>query len=1245
MGRWKSKSRHWWVGTAKVGEGKSPGMKHFVNAMVDVLSECRPHAVGNKGDRFHFQQSGTTAAAIDKLRCCDAYLAVYCPDAGRCLSPAAPTGGRCDPYQFIDIEMFLDAAHGDEFSHSTCKQREKNAKETLQNPHAPAKMKPPAHLDPTNVHFIFLQQEVLFATWWAQMTPKKPIGIAQRFLMSFGGDADPAPMDFASFMEDVTIPTLKQMFRLIVRRVGPVVPGAAVAHAVCTPQQNEIVAELEHIVNMHRRRHTVPESFRGALPKSMYWLGTSLLLHHTISSVWHAALQGSDIDSIPAKVQDVAFAAAVRFTHMRYLAGQAILTVSVKEKIWAGREVTHVAVPGDLVPTLVRILRGTPGAYITLASIKAIDLELKRDLRYPGTAKFAAATHRLEELWRMLADVGVGQLKRDAFGNKFVHKYARQSLHSNTVRWLEENRVPGYLSGFAAVMDSVPETSQRLSLRNTDPTMSVRATAMTMPAAASTAAQACLLAVPCSRGAPRENLVPVLVSSEIIDDVLLDPKGCKQYMRNKLAQLDLVAAVTDIKPVRHNKYFLFRGVCLRCPHGSEAVTYKGTYYRRDVGVPPKTFSIYSTGIHHHDENNTADIARTFTPAEEIVPKAYVSNNTEWSNVGLTNALLAAGFALKTLPLSAKRSRWLINHKPRRKKALSPSGPPRAALLQRTLEQWSDKESADITELCIVNDPPRVLNADRVCIAFSCRGMMDSMRRYADAEIALCVDGKQSCMAHGWSILTASFAIRDRLRRTSFGRVDGKRVQGSAFTSHATPVLQCMIQVENTENLHQFFITLKRHWAAACPGRLELTELLVQIHKDYHPAIENARQAHFPKARAVNDFFHLLEKKKTIEGKLGQTIVEGGVNKKKELGWVMASLHNMRHLPTVDICSALLKGWLQRLRFKQEHMLADYLGPDGKEYYTQRVLARDLRSRGRIFCSAPDENDELWFSPHWAGVTGILPGSDCGDQPQEAFHSPWKKQLETLGQNADTNQILHTMQELYNIWVKQCGWAEETALQLQPSDSDPEHLRGVLLNRLGRSTAVDMVDAEFAYLVVDVAEHVQVIAMGSDVKHPLDKQIGAAGARMLFQGGEQLLCSLRSAGMLVDCTDDVGGVYPDCTLLSPVLRFFVNTVYVLLRSPGHAPHPHHPSPLCTCICFCRYAGCEHVEYMKFINLRLRQATASREFLPELKRRGRKRGVTLTQRSGAKALAKRDRSGAKASATKRSGPKASAETRVP
>ena len=48
LGRWESKNRHWWVGTANAGEGKSPGMKRFVNAMIEILAENLNHKVGQK---------------------------------------------------------------------------------------------------------------------------------------------------------------------------------------------------------------------------------------------------------------------------------------------------------------------------------------------------------------------------------------------------------------------------------------------------------------------------------------------------------------------------------------------------------------------------------------------------------------------------------------------------------------------------------------------------------------------------------------------------------------------------------------------------------------------------------------------------------------------------------------------------------------------------------------------------------------------------------------------------------------------------------------------------------------------------------------------------------------------------------------------------------------------------------------------------------------------------------------------
>ena len=180
---------------------------------------------------------------------------------------------------------------------------------------------------------------------------------------------DPAPVALANCLEQITVPEITKLFRQIVRHVGPVITGTDVPKVRCTKEENVTFAEPENIVNLHKRRPNVSETFRAALPKSMYWIGTSLLLNQTISSMWETALRGEDIRAISVNVSNSVFGAAVRFAHLRYLAGQAVLAISVKEKAWAAREIRQVEVPGDQVPVLVRILRGTPGAFITESSI------------------------------------------------------------------------------------------------------------------------------------------------------------------------------------------------------------------------------------------------------------------------------------------------------------------------------------------------------------------------------------------------------------------------------------------------------------------------------------------------------------------------------------------------------------------------------------------------------------------------------------------------------------------------------------------------------------------------------------------------------------------------------------------------------------------------------------------------------------------------------------------------------------
>ena len=113
----------------------------------------------------------------------------------------------------------------------------------------------------------------------------------------------------------------------------------------------------------------------------------------------------------------------------------------------------------------------------------------------------------------------------------------------------------------------------------------------------------------------------------------------------------------------------------------------------DVGVQGKTFVIFAIGVHSHDGQHSANITRTFTLAQEIVAKAYVSNNTTWSNVGLTNAFRVAGFDLQMLPASDRRSRWLIDHKPRT-----------TSVSRDSMDQWPENETAQVVDLFFGNRP-------------------------------------------------------------------------------------------------------------------------------------------------------------------------------------------------------------------------------------------------------------------------------------------------------------------------------------------------------------------------------------------------------------------------------------------------------------------------------------------------------------------------------------------------------------
>ena len=253
MGRYKCKNRWWQVCTANVGDGKSEALDMPMECMMEAMGDVGgQYTVGAKADRFHYQQGGTNASAVDRFRVCDGYLAVVCSEASRILAAGQARGNPVDEGKYIDITKFLDAAHGAEFSHQNMKQREAFAKQAAKrhkHPHDSATPPAGVHMKSTNMHVVLMQQEVIFMDWWCQIAEEFAVGIPQRCMHSFAAVAERAQMMHKNFHSDVTAPFLKHLYALQLRSVGPKVVGK-LDHLkmLCSPSQDKVVEDIDEIL-------------------------------------------------------------------------------------------------------------------------------------------------------------------------------------------------------------------------------------------------------------------------------------------------------------------------------------------------------------------------------------------------------------------------------------------------------------------------------------------------------------------------------------------------------------------------------------------------------------------------------------------------------------------------------------------------------------------------------------------------------------------------------------------------------------------------------------------------------------------------------------------------------------------------------------------------------------------------------------------------------------------------------------
>ncbi len=455
------------------------------------------------------------------------------------------------------------------------------------------------------------------------------------------------------------------------------------------------------------------------------------------------------------------------------------------------------------------------------------------------------------------------------------------------------------------------------------------------------------------------------------------------------------------------------------------------------------------------------------------------------------------------------------------------------------------------------------------------------------------------MAHGHGIATVSLAGKDRLRNTTVARCGGRKVQARAFTTHAQPVMQGIFDVEEEDNFDRLFRAVETMWGEVHPERPPLRECVVQLHKDYAAPIENARLRRFPRSRPMNDFFHLLQKEqKVIEKKLQKQTLQHGKFVKEELAWIMAALMDLRDLPTLDLYSALHAGFLHRLREKGEPLAADYLGPEGRGVYTQAGTLAEFKAKYNVRSLEAEPHTHMLYSPHWQGMSGIVPGTACGDEPQEAMHSAWERHLDVRGKEVEGAEVLTVMQQLYtHQWAEQFEWGRSETLHLCAPLDDPSMLNGTSLAAAGRSNAMELWTAAARYKcyeVYDQGPNCQVVAVLRNTSKSFDAACTEAGVSMLFAHGTELHKILVQRGLLAKAK--TRGKYG--TILKAVRAHFGDYCYVIVARGSVHPFPVSHAPLGTCKTCGRYGSCEHTTFVKMLDLRLRAQSIYPASVPSL-----------------------------------------------
>ncbi len=1221
LGQYESKSRYWVVGTAEPGVGKSPAIEPIMQILFGVLRDHAALLHGSPSDDFHFMQSSTTAAAIDKLRSCDGYLCLYTGEAGRCLDLGFAAGGKSDASKVVDLTFFLDAAHGAEFSHQTLWDRQRKMKEKVPNPNSPVPMSERLCIQATNMHILWLQQELYLAKYWCLLGKQKPIGLLQRCLFAFGSQKHRYNPQLIRFFDRVFAPVVKKVFTYILQNLGPKA-DKAVGHSLeLSPEQTRLVSRVQQTLALCGQRKAMPATLRDAMPKALFWLGTGLITNQVLGNAFEAVWR--DRPEFDRHVSDDAFCSAVHFIARRYLSGMAVVTTCIGEQLWIGMDLLTKSEVEDPQRLLLTVLRKSAGSTITISSICNADLGIRRDAASESASTRARAQEACRVALQRLRDLGFGVYIPESDGEtaKLI-KFSRETKTPAARSWLHEHRVSLQFfplrgvdaRGSAAAQEPRPDgtfvpdgRTESAAEADVVPAVQPKRSGESQAKTAENSGLAGEGSLDPSRKRARRRVATEIETSSVLETPLLSRalfhEKCAEWFRIRNIRSVCVKTAYDEEKWER---------VARCRESHDcAVQWRLSYFLRPLQVPANTFLVVRYDTHTH--SGEPRTGRVWSPQGLQAAREYLRDHETPTLRGLT-AYIARQVPSEDVSRRGAISNWLRQSRQRQKREEAPV-PEHVDTSLRCIEEWARScKASNAATLYVLS--PYILSGSEVCILFSSAGMLEgTIARYAFDRVHLAVDGKYKVSNRGWTIFSVSFLCKDFPRNTSLFHAKAgpsPRVPGRATTTRAFPVLQAILQAETAENIVRVFRALCKAWSEQRADDAVLPSVVKQVHKDYLDSIEKTRQEVFPLSRPVNDYFHLAEKEKTISAKCCKLVLHKAKYVKENYDWVVYTLSNIRFAPRPDLFSHLWQGMLTRLVALGESEVARYLHKE----FCVLLPGADMKLPNIPSELALGKDAKYFFAPHWTGLWGVFPGTASGNQPAEALHSPWQQLLAAEKAVPNVCTIFPIMQKVYEQWRATYSWDSASALSPMPSGVDPGLVNGRVLARVGRSPALDYHTAiaggrrlvhvrelqDRAWMAIARSTEKDLVEGDAEVGLNILDTTSANMGTLLFQRG--ILTILDDEREEVKGTlgnfewpHHAPGGRPILFHNEPFNRVFGDVKYVYVTAK---------ETFCTCAAFMLYMQCEHVVYAESRSFSCRQGTRDFAALPAQQKRGRPKG---------------------------------------